>query len=514
MACIDLILPEKGLRRWQATIVDRLRVTGHDVAVIRTGSGSTSLPTLDLILALEGRLLSSRRCDLATVVEGPAALASPRAAELAIDLTGASANRVAPTLTIAFDGSRCVSTAARVLANGGLPDLSLSLDGEPVATAAPMVDSRVLLSRGLDDILARAITLVVTTAEQFVEGRLAAIVPKPIAAPAVPPTRGLAGAYLSSTLPRLVKRAARRLCYRDHHWRVGYRFVDGPGVAETGTLSGGAWSMLPEDGQRFYADPFPFAWDGRHFIFVEELPYATGKGVISVAEIDANGHVIGTGPVLEEPHHLSYPQVFARDGEIWMLPEGGAGNSLILYRAEDFPRRWTRHRTLIEGEDLFDATLLDRDGKLWLFATQRDHGGSASDTLVVFHAESLEGPWMPHPMNPILIDRSRARPGGAVVEIDGRIFLPVQNGTQCYGGGLGLSKIIHLDAAMVTMAPPVGIDIRSDWPYPHIHTLNRAGRLETIDGIDESVPRPRSICRIAMAPDPAVAATAARTVLT
>ncbi len=100
--------------------------------------------------------------------------------------------------------------------------------------------------------------------------------------------------------------------------------------------------------------------------------------------------------MLEEPHHLSYPQVFERDGAIWMLPEASASGRLTLYRASAFPDRWIAETVLVEGE-ISDATLLEHGGLLWLFATDRDGYGSTSDTLVVFCAPALAGPWKPHP---------------------------------------------------------------------------------------------------------------------
>ncbi|TGT34668.1 hypothetical protein EN808_35470, partial [Mesorhizobium sp. M8A.F.Ca.ET.165.01.1.1] len=110
---------------------------------------------------------------------------------------------------------------------------------------------------------------------------------------------------------------------------------------------------------------------------------------------------------------------------------------LMLYRAADFPDGWIPETVLVEGE-ISDATLFEHEGLLWLFATDRDGHGSTSDTLVVFSAPALTGPWRPHPANPILIDHRMARPGGAFVRNrEGRVLLPVQDGTLGYGGGLG-----------------------------------------------------------------------------
>lgn len=288
--------------------------------------------------------------------------------------------------------------------------------------------------------------------------------------------------YVFSALPRLGREALRRARFRHAHWRVGYRFRDGPGVAETAELGTG-WQQVPDDGSHFYADPFPFEWQGRSFIFVEDYPHATGKALISVIEIDEAGAPSKPRPVLEEPFHLSYPQIFERNGAIWMLPEASASNRLTLYRAERFPDRWVPEAVLIDGMAISDATLLEHDDRVWLFATDGDGQGSTSDTLVVFHASALTGPWRPHRRNPILIDRRKARPGGAFQRIGGRILLPVQDGTQGYGGGLGLAELLQLDDSDVRLSDPLAVGPGGDWPYPKIHTLNRIGRLEVIDGI-------------------------------
>ncbi|MBU1307441.1 MAG: hypothetical protein KKF33_18205, partial [Alphaproteobacteria bacterium] len=210
-------------------------------------------------------------------------------------------------------------------------------------------------------------------------------------------------------------------------------------------------------------------------------PYATARGVISVAEQRSDGHFDVPQVVLEEPYHLSYPQVFAHAGDMFMLPESGGANRLVLYRAISFPDQWAVDTVLIEGRDINDATLLERDGKFWLFATERRGAGSASDTMVVYAASDLRGPWSPHKLNPIAIDCAASRPGGAFIARDGRTFLPVQDGTTSYGGGLALMELLQLDDDAVEFAAPVPIRSGTAWPVAGIHTLNKSGRVEVVD---------------------------------
>lgn len=480
MPTIDIVLPRRVARAWQVELARRLGSGGHAVRLLAGPADDAWPATLRAVLSAEARL-NRRRDALWRPVEPAFDTPGDRpgvAADLVIDLADGAADPSA--LSLRFDGQPSASAAAAALLAGRLPDLALLRGDAVVARAAPMVDARFQLGRGLDDVLARAITLLAAAI-----GRPAAE-PVPAASAAAPASTerpAPLAALVFDAVPRTAAEAARRLRHWSAHWRVGYRFHDGPGVAELGQLGGPAWSVLPDDGARYYADPFPFRHEGRDFLFVEEYPHATGKGVISVAAFDAAGRPSTPRPVLEEPHHLSYPQIIARGGDVFMLPEAGASGALTLYRAERFPDRWRPHAVLVEGRALFDATLLDHGGRLWLLASERDGAGSSSDLMVVFHADRLEGPWTPHRANPILIDRAAARPGGAVARVGRRIVRPVQDGAEGYGGGLGLSDLVRLDEQAVEFARPVGILGALAWPHPRIHTLNRCGRLEVIDGL-------------------------------
>jgi hypothetical protein len=164
-----------------------------------------------------------------------------------------------------------------------------------------------------------------------------------------------------------------------------------------------------------------------------------------------------------------------------MIPESGGARELVLYRAERFPDRWVRDTVLMKERDFNDATLLEVDGRFWLTGTERFGYGSASDTMAVYSAPSLRGPWAAHALNPIVIDHSAARPGGAFIRQGAAFDLPVQNGSRAYGGGLGLMRLERLDDTGVRFASPRPIRPGPAWDRTGIHTLNRSGRLEVVD---------------------------------
>ena len=91
-----------------------------------------------------------------------------------------------------------------------------------------------------------------------------------------------------------------------------------------------------------------------------------------------------------------------------MIPESSANATVSLYRAERFPDRWVKETDLLTEITASDVTIVEHAGRLWMFATTHDGTGSFSDTLSIFHAAHLRGPWKPHEANPILLDQSRA----------------------------------------------------------------------------------------------------------
>lgn len=455
----------------------RLKAAGHVVSSCHASAPAPIARALDKVLAIESRRfgpsLASRSKPLPAGESGPA--------DLVVDLTATAAGRGAPVLTLEFCGrSTFPAGVAEMLASGRLPELAIRLDGVAVVRGRPMLGDRLWLSRSCNDLLAGAISLVVQSVARFSAGELVPIADSP--AP-TQKTGGFVRHYLPFFCRGVVDRAVQklRLGRRPFYWQVAYRLIDGPGVAETGQLDGTPFTVLADDGQRFYADPFVLERDGRHYLFVEEFPYATGRGVISVAELGNDGTFGVPRVVLEEPHHLSYPQVFAHAGEIFMIPESAAARELVLYRAVQFPDRWVRDTVLMTGKDFNDATLLEVDGRFWLLGTERFGHGSASDTMAVYSAPSLRGPWVAHALNPIAVDHSATRPGGAFIRQGDGLVLPVQNGSRAYGGGLGLMRLDRLDDFDVRFAPPRPIGLGPAWARTGIHTLNRAGRVEVVD---------------------------------
>ncbi|MHB8233244.1 MAG: glucosamine inositolphosphorylceramide transferase family protein [Solirubrobacteraceae bacterium] len=229
-----------------------------------------------------------------------------------------------------------------------------------------------------------------------------------------------------------------------------------------------------------YADPFLFEHEGRHHLFCEDVG-GDGRGVICHSELVDEGASEMPVCVLARPYHLSYPFVFAHDGETFMIPETSAVKRVELYRATDFPRSWEREAILLDDIDAADATLLVHDGRLWLFAAVAASGASSLDELHLFSASELRGPWQAHPRNPVVSDARRARPAGAIQRWGTRLVRPGQDGSSRYGGAVAFCEIDAINESdyaeheIARLAPAGVAGARAT------HTYNSDRAFEAID---------------------------------
>jgi len=471
------------LRRWHVTLADTLaRRANTDVGIEWNPIGE-SLPTVvTLLLALE-RLVYGLPAD-DTVNASPTDLArfdvASEQPDLVIDFTAGPAhpakNDMTRTWRMTFDGVADETRALAALLHWSTPVVAIrdAVSGTVIVSGRPGTETAGIFTLAYRDILARTTMLVIAA----LDGATSRI--EPIVGTKTFDNKA-ALHFAAKSLARAAARQVYHLCYNAPHWRVGWRFVEGSDVIDLREHPKGGWRDLPDDRRRFYADPFPIERNGRLFVFVEDFAHALGYGVVSAIEFDAAGPVGAPRAVLDTGSHLSYPFVFEHRGMVWMVPESTAAGTVDLYRATSFPGGWIKEATLLSGIAASDATLLEFNGRWWMFATVRA-GGSFSDALHIWSAPEPLGPWQPHRGNPVLVDIATARPGGRVVQRNGRLIRPFQDCAAGYGAALGLAEITRLDDDGFAQRVDTVLRPGAEWAGRRLHTLNRAGRLECIDG--------------------------------
>lgn len=479
---IDIAVNPANFRRWHERLRDRLRRLEPDAQVeFRLVTGGATWPSaVAPLLALERLLLRRSRetlCDVRDVRE-IARRDDDADADVVIDLAGGVAPpKGARVLRALYDGHADDSAAVAALLSGAAPVVALeqSDSGAIIATGLPSLEAADGLTGGLEAVFSRVIVLI----ERALLAPPTTIERMPAAA-ARRPRHALAFALRSIAFQ--CAREIYHLCCHSPHWRVGWRFNDGPGVIETGALTGAPWNVLKDRELNFAADPFPFEWRGKTCVFFERLDYRTEKGVIFAQEFDAAGPVGEPYCVLEEPWHLSYPFLIAHEGELYMLPEASASGAITLYRCVEFPRRWERAAELVGGIEAADATIFQHDGRFWMTSVVRDGVGGYSDTLAIHHAPTLFGPWREHAQRTALVDSRFARPAGGVINLNGALWRPVQDCSTGYGKRIVIMRIDALDAERFRQTPAMFVEPGRHWPGTRLHTLNRHGCLECIDG--------------------------------
>lgn len=300
-----------------------------------------------------------------------------------------------------------------------------------------------------------------------------------------PAGRGMPGnlrtaAWLGGKLVSSVRR--RFEPKRMDHWKMALRTGGGPLLREPEgpNFQGFRWIDSPPG--HFYADPFLCQRDGRTWLFYEHYRYPLEIADLDVAEVLPDGSLGESHRVLRRPYHLSFPQVFEHDGEMYMLPETGGNRTVELYRATRFPYEWTLDRVLLEGHHAVDTAVWKGEDRWWFFSTLKDPRGGCG-FLVLFSASHLHGEWSYHPANPICSDVRAARGAGAIFRQDGRLLRPSQDCSVRYGYRLNFHEITRLnpkeyeERTLRTIHPE-----ELGGGFNGIHTYNRVGSFEVIDG--------------------------------
>lgn len=251
------------------------------------------------------------------------------------------------------------------------------------------------------------------------------------------------------------------------------------------SLEWSQFSPIVPPPDRYWADPFVIERNDRHYVFIEEKIYQTGLGRIACLTLDSDGHLLNNQAVLERPYHLSYPFLFEHQGQLYMLPESAQHGTLEIYRCSRFPDQWEFVHNLMQDVYAVDATLLEYDGKWWLFVNMKqDENSSSLDRLFLFWADSpLSQQWAPHPMNPVVDDIRTARPAGHIFMQNENLIRPSQDCEKRYGYALNFNRITKLSVTeyeeipAARLAPPTRDKILAT------HTYNTVGNMTVIDAV-------------------------------
>jgi len=227
----------------------------------------------------------------------------------------------------------------------------------------------------------------------------------------------------------------------EYIWSIGIytatnpaTFTPYPGVENPVLLS----SDVKDIPASFVADPFMVHDSHTWYMFFEVLNTETGQGDIGYATSEDGLEWEYEKIVLDEPYHLSYPYVFRWDDSYYMIPESRRASSVRLYKALEFPVKWSFVQTLLSG-NYADPSIVRQNGQWWLFVLE---GGS---TLTLYYAETLLGPYTEHPQSPLVVqDKNISRPGGRLIIADNKLIRYAQDCDPTYGNQVRVFEIENM----------------------------------------------------------------------
>ncbi|HRZ96418.1 MAG TPA: glycosyl transferase [Paludibacter sp.] len=204
------------------------------------------------------------------------------------------------------------------------------------------------------------------------------------------------------------------------------------------------------------ADPFLFVYKEELYLFYEEQVELTGKGIIKMTKTQDLKKWTKPILVLEENFHLSYPNVFIFEGQIYMMPETGDDNSIRLYTPNDDLTQWTFYKTLLTGRHFADSAVVYQNGTFFLFTTDYT---DETNILRMYYTDKLDARWTEHPQSPIANGKDTGRCGGSIFNYNGMLYRPCQLTHKRYGDGLdlyqitALSKVEYKEERLKTIIP-------------------------------------------------------------
>lgn len=240
--------------------------------------------------------------------------------------------------------------------------------------------------------------------------------------------------------------------------------------------------LLPNPEWGWAADPFPVVYQDVIYIFAEIFLYKSErKGVIAYCRFE-NEKFTDWTVSMDKHWHLSYPNVFVRDGRLYMCPESRQNDEIAIYELKEFPDRWEKVKVLLDNVQCVDTTFCTYQGKKYMFTFQSQKGG-IKGKLYLYRIDGdklSEG-------RIVLEDTGteNARPGGRIIYKERKLLRISQSGLNGYGSGLVFNEIdsfspMYKEHEIKRMTTG---DINGCWnrKFFGIHTYNRIEEMEVID---------------------------------
>ena len=225
-----------------------------------------------------------------------------------------------------------------------------------------------------------------------------------------------------------------------------------------------------------FADPFVLdVTDSCIFLLVETMRVGKPKGCIAKLTIDKTTmSIIDVCVILEEPWHLSFPNIMRKDDRIFVYPESASSGHLYLY---ELVKDGQGKECLKQVDTLCDDIIWDTDinnlfGRSMLFtARQNNH------FLDIYQLNDSEERY--EYVTSLHSSRENMRLAGALFPLKDKIYIPTQVSGYRYGEAVEIQEISNNNPWFIN---PIRHIKPPRWMYVDgMHTLNSYKGVTVVD---------------------------------
>lgn len=227
----------------------------------------------------------------------------------------------------------------------------------------------------------------------------------------------------------------KRSSHNDHFWlHEDFEFIE----CEIDTCNGRYW----------FADPFLYERDGCVYLFYEAFDLLENRGKEGYSLMQADGSWSKPRIIIDEPYHLSFPNIFDFNGCTYIMPEMSEDYSLKLFKAVEFPNKWVLAETILPDVFACDSVFVEKDSQRFLITNEMYHNvpnGQYASCWVKNYLYRMDGMKVKGNGEKVAEGDYGIRNAGKTFESEGKLF---RIGQDCrerlYGRGMVLFEIESL----------------------------------------------------------------------
>ncbi len=225
-----------------------------------------------------------------------------------------------------------------------------------------------------------------------------------------------------------------------------------------------------------FADPFILDVNENFiYLLVEAMKVANPKGIIAKLTIDRQTlTIVDVHVILDEPWHLSFPNIMRKDNRIFVYPESASSGKLYLYELlrDSQGKEYLNKVDTLCDDIIWDTDINDLFGQKLLFtAHQNNHYLDIyywNDSIKRYeYSTSLHS------------ERQNMRLAGALFSLNNKTYIPTQISGYTYGQAVEIQEISKNDTWAIKplrqIKPPFGLFIDG------MHTLNSYKGVTVVD---------------------------------